>query len=266
MNINAMFAYNMHSQGGAELATALSIPRIRHTGSKFKPTPGKALINWGAGSDRFPSSYLGCTVLNNPQAVDVSVDKIRAFRVLQEAGVSIPPFTANKAEAMQWIEDGHKVFARTLLKAHSGRGIHIMYPEHPETHEVTAPLYVMYIKKKDEYRVHVLRGGVIDIQRKGLRAEYQGQADVNFLVRNLANGFTYVRNDNAGVALLNSASVPQTVKNVAVQAVAALGLDFGAADVIFNQQSKTAYVLEVNTAPGLEGTTVTNYAAAFAAL
>ena len=141
-----------------------------------------------------------------------------------------------------------------------------MYPEHPETLEVTAPLYVMYIKKKDEYRIHVLRNNIIDVQRKGLRAEFQGQQDVNFLIRNLANGFMFVRNDNAGVQLINSSTVPQVVKNVAVQAVAALGLDFGAVDVIYNQQQKAAYVLEVNTAPGIEASTVLSYRDAFLSL
>ena len=37
----------------------------------------------------------------------------------------------------------------------------------------------------------------------------------------------------------------------ATKAVAALGLDFGAVDVIYNEKYGRAYVLEVNTAPGL---------------
>mgnify|MGYP000223359893 CR=1 FL=1 len=95
MNINAMFAYNMHSQGGKELALALNIPRVKHNGSKFKPTPGKAMINWGESSDRFPAEYNACTVLNPPAAVDVSVDKMLAFQAFRNANVPIPPFTAS---------------------------------------------------------------------------------------------------------------------------------------------------------------------------
>ncbi|MNY81884.1 hypothetical protein D3C86_2236870 [compost metagenome] len=45
-------------------------------------------------------------------------------------------------------------------------------------------------------------------------------------------------------------------------AVNALGLDFGAADVIWNDHRKQAFVLEVNTAPGLTGTTLEKYAKA----
>ena len=38
-----------------------------------------------------------------------------------------------------------------------------------------------------------------------------------------------------------------------------LGLDFGAVDVIWNEHESKAYVLEINTAPGLEGSTVEDY-------
>jgi len=51
---------------------------------------------------------------------------------------------------------------------------------------------------------------------------------------------------------------------VALAAVSALGLDFGAVDIIYNEHENQYYVLEVNTAPGLEGTTVEKYAEAFA--
>jgi D-alanine-D-alanine ligase-like ATP-grasp enzyme len=41
-------------------------------------------------------------------------------------------------------------------------------------------------------------------------------------------------------------------------------LDFGAVDIIYNAKRNECYVLEVNTAPGLEGTTVEKYATKFA--
>jgi carbamoylphosphate synthase large subunit len=264
MSITAMFSYNQFSEGGKELADALSIPRIKHSGSKFKATSSKTLLNWGATSDRFPKEYLSCRVLNPPSAVDNAVDKIRSFDIFKAAKVSIPEFTTNRQQAIEWLNAGSMVFARTQLRAHSGRGIVIMDPEFPETWEVTAPLFVKYVPKKDEYRIHVMRGQVVDIQRKGLKAELQGTEGVNFKIRNLANGFIYTRNDNAGMALILSASVPQNVKEVAVQAVAALSLDFGAADIIWNDKQKKAYCLEVNTAPGLSGSTITNYAEAMA--
>lgn len=259
MDINAMFAYNQSSEGGKELATAIGIPRIKHSGSKFKGSPSKTLLNWGASLNRFPTELLSCNILNHPERVAIAANKTDAFQAFLREGVRCPEFTTDRSVAIAWLEANEMVFARTQLTAHSGRGIVIMDPDHPSDWEsVNAPLYTKYIKKKHEYRIHVLNGEVIDTQRKGLKEEFRNQTDVNYKIRNLANGFVYVRNDGH--------VVPQDVLDVGRRAVVALGLDFGAADVIFNQSSGQAYVLEVNTAPGLTGTTVTNYANAFRAL
>ncbi|MNN94301.1 hypothetical protein D3C81_2129010 [compost metagenome] len=76
---------------------------------------------------------------------------------------------------------------------------------------------------------------------------------MNWKVRNLANGFIFARGEDA------LGNVPKDVLDQAVKAVASLGLDFGAADVIYNDRQKKAYVLEVNTAPGLSGSTLDGY-------
>jgi glutathione synthase/RimK-type ligase-like ATP-grasp enzyme len=257
MTIKAMFSYNNASEGAKELSEILGIPRVKHNGSKFKGSKDKILLNWGATTERFTNPELAkCTVINKPENVDIAVNKTLTFQKFREAGVPSPEFTTNRTEALAWLEAGTMVFARTQLRAHSGRGIVIMDPEHPDTWEQTAPLYVKYISKKHEYRIHVCRGAVIDTQRKGLRPEHQGTEGVNWKIRNLANGFIYTRNDGH--------VVPPCVLDAGIRSVQALGLDFGASDVIFNQASNRAYALEVNTAPGLTGATVTNYRTAMA--
>lgn len=252
--IKAMFSYNQGSQGGKELAEALGIPRIKHTGSKFTGGPGKTVLNWGATTDRFPTAIRNTRIINPPDKVDVAVDKVATFQKFLDNGVPHPEFTTDRAVAVRWLEGGTMVFARTQLRAHSGRGIVIMDPDHPDTWEVAAPLYVKYMPKKDEYRIHVVNGEVIDVQRKGLRAEFQNTDGVNYKIRNLANGFVYVRNDGR--------VPPDCVLAAGISAVSALGLDFGAADIIYNERANAAYALEVNTAPGLSGTTIENYRAA----
>jgi glutathione synthase/RimK-type ligase-like ATP-grasp enzyme len=255
--IKAMYSYTNVSEGSAELKDALGIPRIKHTNSKFKAKRTDIILNWGATTDRFPEALRGAgRIINRPEDVDKAVDKLVTFNHFIGADVPCPEFTTEKAVATSWLEEGKMVFARTMLRAHSGRGIVIMDPEHPDTWETNAPLYVKYIPKKFEYRIHVCRGEVIDTQRKGLREELRGDENVNFKVRNLANGFVYVRNDGH--------VVPECVLDCGIRAVGSLGLDFGAADVIYNQRNDSAYALEVNTAPGLQGTTVENYRAALA--
>lgn len=256
MRIHGMVAWNNHGEGARNLAAALEINRLRHTGSTFVSRPDKNIINWGASSRIFPPDFLRNNVLNAPVAIDIASDKQRSFQAFLENGVMAPAFTTTRSVAIQWLEDGDMVFARTQLRASSGRGIHIMDPDHPDTWEVTAPLYVKYINKRHEYRIHVFNGRVIDTQRKGLREEYRGQEDVNWKIRNLANGFVFVRNDGH--------VVPQVALDVGIAAVAAIpGLLFGAVDVVYNETQRQAYAIEVNSAPGLQGTTVESYANAF---
>lgn len=260
MQIHAMFAWNNHGEGARLLAEALGVNRLRHTGSTFSSRREKNVINWGASSRIFNDpNLLRNNILNVPTAIDIASDKARTFQTFLENNVNHPPFTSSRQRAIEWCEDGDMVFARTQLRASSGRGIHIMDPDHPDTWEVQAPLYVKYINKRHEYRIHVMNGQVIDTQRKGLREEYRGQEDVNWKVRNLANGFVFVRNDGH--------VVPQEALDVGIAAVAAIpGLLFGAVDVVYNEQQRRAYAIEVNSAPGIQNTTLENYVNAFQAL
>jgi glutathione synthase/RimK-type ligase-like ATP-grasp enzyme len=107
------------------------------------------------------------------------------------------------------------------------------------------------VKKQDEYRVHVGKRGnesiIIDVQQKRRRHDH---AEPNFRVRNLANGFIYAR---------EGVNPPECVFDFAKRALACCDLDFGAVDVIYNAREGRAYVLEINTAPGITGTTVERY-------
>ena len=255
MAIVNIFTFNKFSKGAEELSKALGIKRLKMQGSTFRGGPNKTVINWG--STNIPDQVTdgGTRILNTPDAIAQAVDKTTAFNTLSRAGVSIPNFTTDPTLARRWVEGGNMVFARTLPRASSGRGIVIMDPEHPDTWDVRAPLYVMYVNKKYEYRIHVMRGEVIDRQRKGLAPEFQGQQDINWKIRNMANGFVFVRNDGH--------RFPEEADRQAIMAVNALGLDFGAVDIIWNEQRNQGYVLEVNSAPGLVGTTVNSYAEAF---
>lgn len=255
MAIHGIFSYNSGSEGAKNLARGLGVKLIKHENSKFLGRAGKVVINWG--SSRLPENVQrgGTMIINPPNAVAVASNKAEAFRAMKNAKVPIPEYTGELQRAQQWLAEGHIVFARTKLQAHSGEGIVEMLPDHPDTHNVNAPLYVKYISKKYEYRIHVFRGEVLDRQRKGLAEEWKGRDDINWHVRNLANGFIYVRNDGH--------QVPEVVDQAAVAAVRAIGLDFGAVDIIYNEKQKAAYVLEVNTAPGIMNATVDSYVRAF---
>lgn len=249
-----IFAYKPGSASAKALSGALGIQRIKHVGSKFKGAAGKLVINWGA--SELPAEVLKCRVLNNPNDVNVASNKLQFFRKMSaynfEAAdpVRIPDWTIDQLEAEGWLLEGTPVVARQKLTGNSGAGI-VMANEGDDI--VAAPLYTKYVKKKEEYRIHILNGEVMDRQRKA-RDRDVADENVDWQVRNHANGFIFQRNDF---------ETPEDVEVQALRAMKAVGLDFGAVDVIYNQREGQAYVLEINTAPGLTGTTLDNYTRAF---
>ncbi|MCR4284419.1 MAG: hypothetical protein NUV97_00030, partial [archaeon] len=105
-------------------------------------------------------------VINHPEEVAIACNKLLTFRALKEANISTPEYKLYKEDALFWINEGHKVFCRTKLTAHSGQGIIIAST--PEE-LVEAPLYTKYTKCKYEYRVHVMNGQIIDFVQKKKR-------------------------------------------------------------------------------------------------
>jgi len=198
--------------------------------------------------------------------VSIASNKLLTFQALSSnPAIPIPEFTASDAVANQWYVQGDRVVGRTILTGHSGEGIFITdplnYPQGEGGVDVIAlrevhgniPLYVKYKKKKHEYRVHVVLNGVnisTDVQQKRKRQETPNE-EVDYKVRNHANGWVYCRED---------LHEPEGLQDLAIQVVRQLSLDFGAVDIIWNEHENQMYVLEVNTAPGLEGQTLEFYA------
>lgn len=245
-----LYPYSPASQSSKDLAAAIDIKRAKHEGKAIKTD---LLINWGASS--IAREYNG-EILNNPEAIANAVNKLSAFKTLK-GHVTLPPFTESLEEANKWLEEGATVVARTKLTAHSGEGIVIVDSDSNEKLPA-AKLYTKYIPKSDEYRLHVFRGNVFFIQRKARDKDIPDDK-VNWKVRNHQNGFIYANKD---VAFDKKAEAFKE----ATAAVKALGLDFGAVDLIYNKKQGKYYVLEVNTACGLSGSTLDAYAKVFKGL
>ncbi len=215
--------------------------------SRFRPRRDDILINWGRSRDviigRPP-----CRVLNRPSEVAAVSDKLLFFMQMRECGEHeiIPEFWTNRNEIP---ENAYPVVCRTVLNGHSGAGIVLA---NSVDDLVDAPLYVRYKKKRDEYRIHVGRGregeSIIIAQQAKKRRE--NHENPNWQVRNHQNGFIYAR---------GGCNPRRCVLDAARHAFATTELDFGAVDVIYNAHEDRAYVLEINTAPGLEGQTVDDY-------
>lgn len=229
----------------------LKVRRL-YTDGKFVPKAKHICINWGSSENpQWLAKGQPGRVVNPFEKIRIASNKLNTFELLKAAGnVPIPEFTTDRNVAESWVTGGGIAVARTVLNGHSGKGIIIVdsLDKMPEN----CPLFVKYMKKKHEYRVHVAFGKVIDVQAKRKRRDYDG--DVDTLVRNHHTGWVYCRED---------VEISEEGRNAALNAVVALGLDFGAVDLIFNEHYNQFTVLEVNTAPGLEGQSVENYAQTF---
>jgi len=272
-----------HNNGASAkaLAAALGHP---HLLKKMQPTPlprfvrDAFVINFGvhhADTNIAPD-------INLPTAVELASDKTTALSTMQAAGVSVVPFSTSPFGVIEQCPEYNlagqptrTIVARTLTRASEGRGIEMIdcnVDGTARTEVVNAPLYTAYIPKHAEYRVHIGcidDGGldtrtqykVIDITKKVRRTDVPDD-QVNWRIRNYDNGFTFARE---GIDLAEP--TVQRVIEQAKRAVQALGLDFGAVDVVVqSNRERSVYVLEVNTAPGMEGTTLERYVQYFTAV
>lgn len=202
--------------------------RIRRP-RKYSRGARAPVINWG-------NSRAGAGAINPASAIAIAADKIRTFRALTGAGIPCPEWTTDPERARElWGED--RTLSRLTLRGRAGAGIVPgIVPG--------APLFVRAYRKRAEFRAHVIGGRIALIQRK----RRKNATPPGGLV--WAHGAGYVFSNRLG-------DLPGDLETVAIGAVAAIGLDFGAVDIIDHRGR--AIVLEVNTAPGLSPSTAAIY-------
>lgn len=211
---------------------------VRSDSLRFKARFSDVIINWG--NSRWPNFRLA-ECINDPDSVAIAVNKLCTFQALQDK-CNIPEWTTDPKN----IQNTGEWLARTNLTGFGGAGIILFDSNKDECPD--AKLYVKYKKKKKEFRVHVFKGEVIDITQKKKRKDFEGE--VNTKIRNYGNGWVYCREDIVE---------PDDLREQAILAVHTLELDFGAVDCIYNEKENKTYVLEINSAPGMEGQTIEAY-------
>lgn len=202
------------------------------------------LIRWGCATN-----VGDIASLNKPKSILQAADKLATIRLLEEKGIPTLKLVSSSPR------DFSVCFGRT--RHHSrGRGIWPCYSPYQvyTAYQAGAEYFVARYRKTREYRVHVVSGMVLFVQEK--------IGDKRHDVWNKDNGFTFK-------------VVPQNewrkeIVEPAIQAVNALGLDFGAVDVLsdpdynlLGRRPPIAVVCEVNTAPALEGYSLEKYSEYF---
>ena len=231
----------------------------------------EVIINWG--SSQGPSANSGL-ILNPPTAVDVTSNK-RSFMNLMSGIDMVPMSFISYGDTVAYILSLNdtqraetKFVLRDVLKGHSGQGIRLLSAQEVLEYDADRVgtrwprLVTLYMKKEEEYRVHFYKAsnGVINIARtqQKFRNRDVPNEDVNWQIRNHHTGFIYGAVRDMEIATPKYQSMMTVVNAVAIRSC----LDFGAMDLIYHRNYGFR-VLEINTAPGLEGESVSVYASMF---
>lgn len=172
-------------------------------------------------------------------------DKIAQYEWFKAQGISALDFTTSHEEAKTWVANGQVVFARLLTRSSEGKGIVIC-----ETEEQVpmAPVYTKYKKKKKEFRVHLFQQKVVHVLEKRKRKDFNEDRDTR--IRNTANGYVFCSD---GVV------EPVGIRELALAASKVTNSDFRGVDIGFNEKLNELFVIEVNSAPGIEGSNINRY-------
>jgi len=175
-------------------------------------------------------------------------DKLTQYKYFRENKLNFPFFTESKWTATTEMEElSSSIVCRTLLRAKSGKGIVIA-----DTVEqlVDAPVYVVYQKKTNEYRVNLFKEEVVCVREKRLKTGYIKPEGRDGRVRSHDNGYVFCEPLQA---------LPEHVIEMAKKAAKITASDIVGVDLAYHKPTDYWFLLEVNSAPGMEGKTIEQY-------
>lgn len=198
-------------------------------------------INWG--------TYSGLDGLNSSEAVKNASNKRLALELMTENDVPTPKLYLPPFDDIVFPVVGRRD------KHTRGSGFFLCYDQYDfdRTRDFNRPPthYLQFIGNTREFRVHIFNGKSIKISEK------IGTG----IIRN------YSRDDNDIVFKYpKEFKRKQLLRDTAIQAIDAIGLDFGAVDILY--KNGQVWVLEVNTSPQLTDSpsTLSAYVRAFMSL
>lgn len=174
-------------------------------------------------------------------------DKLFQYEWLAANEVPALPFTTSGEQVSNWLKEGKTVFARTLTRASEGKGIVVCEPDVQSI--PFAKVYTQYRKKKKEFRVHVYKDQVVQVLEKRKRKDFN-EENRDTRIRNTANGYVFCSD---GVV------EPVGIRELALAASKVTSSDFRGVDIGYNEKLNELFVIEVNSAPGIQGTNVDRY-------
>lgn len=175
-----------------------------------------------------------------------SVDKLTQYNWFKENQIPALEFTTSEEEAGQWLSEGFTVFGRKYLNSSCGKGIVVYEPN--QALSTVCPVYTKYKKKKREFRVHIFKDKVVVVCEKKRKKDFNGERDTK--IRNLANGYVFTQSVE---------NEPNGLRELALKAAQVSQSDFRGVDIGYNEKNGELFVIEVNSAPGIQGSNINRY-------
>ena len=275
---------------GAKLAAALDI----FSGEKLPPAAKKVVIGWGCKTKDNVTFPAGTVILNHPNHVRDNRNKFASLEKLRQGGVKVADFI--KDDKVIAAIDANTVklplVGRTSFHQ-AGKGFWLCLTKAHVVNAIKegAQYFQDYMDIKDEYRLHVFKGQMISAQKKEQRddvpaafaelheekikeAAVKGKvalddATLKYVLERMGKNNAFadmiIRSNMRGwkFSQLNLNNINQDLKAIAIAALAASKLDFGAVDCCVLNDGTVA-VIEINSGPGLKETSFDAYVAAFA--
>jgi len=210
---------------------------IKTNNSRFNWNRTGLVINWGR-SDL--PTITNRTIINKPQCITKAADKINFLSLMEDNNIQAPRLLTHE-ECMHALREGNKILIREP-RGFGGKGIDVIRSPDAFNGIPRGKFAVKFYPKRHEYRAHVWRGEVIALTQKKARRGTE-RSNEQRLIWNHANGWVHCR---------ENVEEPEGIRGLASQSVNLCGLDFGAVDLMLNRDD-TLRVLEVNTAPGVDG-------------
>ena len=219
--MGAFFLYHRTTRPtGQVLVQALGIPH----GTEPPAERLDLLIRWGS---QARTAYQARVVMNPANAIARATDKLGSLERMRDRGVVVPNYSTNPRELTA-------PFLGRAREHTRGQDIVLCLQQRDAGN---CDYYIEYIPVAREYRVRVVGDECVRISEKVLR----NREDYVPWIRNYETGHVFVSPQSR----LN-----RFQETLAVSAVQAHGLHFGAVDMVIGDDG-VSYVLEVNTAPAL---------------
>jgi hypothetical protein len=176
----------------------------------------------------------------HPERVS-NLDQLVVFR---DSDIRCPEFTVQLEDARKWAQAGHQVFGRDEKHEQGTDIVDQGSPKWPRKE-----YWTKVVPKKREYRIHIFADQHIQRGLKRLDPKALRKRNDDLPIWNTQTGYIYDHDFEP----------PDDGVELARRAVGALKYLWGAVDLLEDETGR-CYVLEVNTAPGMDETTAQAYA------